>query len=100
MKIFLSYSREDAGNFGSIFIDIWDNGHAVFIDVNSITIGDPWARSIEHNISNCDIFLVILTPDALRSNYVENEILQAQRENKIIVPCISEDVTYIDVKGD
>ena len=43
-------------------------GHDVFIDVNSITIGDPWARSIEKNISDCDMFVVILTPDALSSS--------------------------------
>ena len=66
MKLFISYSRDDAGNFAShIHRYLRDKGHDVFIDVNSITIGDPWARSIEKNISECDIFVVILTPDAL-----------------------------------
>jgi tetratricopeptide (TPR) repeat protein len=73
-------------------------GHDVFIDVNSITIGDPWARSIEKNISECDIFVVILTPDALSSSYVEREILQAQKQNKIIVPCIHQYVDYNEIK--
>ncbi len=75
-----------------------DKGHAVFIDVNSITIGDPWARSIEKNISDCDIFVVILTPDSLTSPHVEKEVLQAQSENKIIVPCIHEYVNYNEIK--
>jgi DNA-binding beta-propeller fold protein YncE/tetratricopeptide (TPR) repeat protein len=75
-----------------------DKGHNVFIDVNSITIGDPWARSIEKNISECDIFVVILTPDSLSSSYVEQEVLQAQQQNKIIVPCIHQYVDYSDIK--
>ena len=56
MKLFISYSRDDAGNFAKhIHRYLRDKGHAVFIDVNSITIGEPWARSIEKNISDCDI---------------------------------------------
>jgi tetratricopeptide (TPR) repeat protein len=99
VKLFISYSREDAGDFAKhVHRYLMNSGYDVFIDVNNITIGDPWAHSIEQNISNCDVFLVILTPDALRSNYVENEILQAQRDNKIIVPCISEDVAYNNIK--
>ena len=73
-------------------------GHDVFIDVNSITIGDPWARSIEKNISDCDMFVVILTPDALSDSYVKQEVLQAQKQNKIIVPCIHETVEYDEIK--
>jgi tetratricopeptide (TPR) repeat protein len=99
VKLFISYSRADAGNFARhIHKYFIDNGHAVFTDVNSITIGDPWARSIEKNISECDIFVVILTPDSLRSSHVEREVLQAQRENKIIVPCIHEYVNYNQIK--
>jgi hypothetical protein len=99
VKIFLSYSRDDAGDFARhVHRYLMDIGHDVFIDVNSIRVGDPWASSIEQNISDCDIFLVILTPDALGSNHVENEVLQAQRENKIIVPCIHEDLEDNDIK--
>ena len=37
---------------------------------------------IEENISNCDIFVVIVTDGALQSPYVEREVLQAQRDKK------------------
>ena len=43
-------------------------------------------------------FVVILTPDALSSSYVEREVLQAQKQNKIIVPCIHEHVEYNEIK--
>lgn len=82
----MSYSRKDARDFAEhIYRFMRDKGYNFFIDVDSIRIGDPWASSIENNISECDIFIVILTPFSLTSSYVENEVLQAQRENKIIV---------------
>ena len=68
MKVFISYSREDAGDFARhIHRYLGNVDNDVFIDINSIRIGDPWANSIEENISNCDVFIVILTPDSLRS---------------------------------
>ena len=101
MKLFISYSREDAGNFAKhIHRFMRNKGHDVFIDVNDIRIGKPWADSIEKNISECDIFVVILTPDSLTSSYVEKEVLQAQKENKIIFPCIHEYVNYNEIKWD
>lgn len=99
MKIFISYSRDDAGNFAQhVHKYLRDIGYDIFIDVNSIRIGDPWAGSIEKNISECNIFVVILTPDSLRSNHVADEVLYAQKENKAIVPCIHEYVNYNEIK--
>jgi tetratricopeptide (TPR) repeat protein len=101
VKLFISYSREDAGNFAKhIHRFMRNKGHDVFIDVNDIRIGKPWADSIEKNISECDIFVVILTPDSLTSSYVEKEVLQAQKENKIIFPCLHEYVNYNEIKWD
>ena len=42
--------------------------------------------------------MVILTPDALSSSYVESEVLQAQRKKKIIVPCMHEYINYNEIK--
>jgi hypothetical protein len=77
LKLFLSCSREDAGDFKKhVHSYMRNNGHDVFIDIiNSIRIGDLWADSIEKNISNCVIFVVIITIDSLGSKYVEREVL-------------------------
>ncbi|HSF49806.1 MAG TPA: tetratricopeptide repeat protein, partial [Nitrososphaeraceae archaeon] len=99
MKLFISYSRDDAGDFAKhVHRYFISRKYHVFIDINSIRAGDPWADSIEKNISDCDIFIVILTPDSLLSSHVEKEVLQAQRNNKIIIPCVNEDVEYNEIK--
>jgi hypothetical protein len=57
VKLFISYSREDAGNFAKHIHKFMRNkNHDVFIDVSSIMIGDPWVDSIEKislNVISC-----------------------------------------------
>lgn len=99
MKIFVSYSRRDAGDFAAqIQRHLPSFKYNVFTDVDSIRAGDVWSNIIESNISNCDIFVVIVTYGALESQHVANEVLQAQRENKTIIPCFHRTVINSDIK--
>jgi hypothetical protein len=98
MKIFVSYSS--GGAVLARLIDMIFRGkhHDVFTVVNSIRAGDVWSDAIENNISNCDIFVVIITDGALHSSHVENEVLQAQREKKKIIPFFHRNVKVNDIK--
>jgi hypothetical protein len=87
MKIFVSYSRTDANDFAKRIHNRLRSQHDVFIDVKDIMAGTVWTNVIEDNISRCDLFIVVLTHAALQSSEVEKEVLQAQRENKRIIPC-------------
>ena len=102
MKIFISYSRKDAVDFAkqvsTYLIGFKDLKFDVFVDNDSISAGDVWNTSIETNISNCDIFVVIVTYGALYSPNVGNEVLQAQREKKRIIPCFYSEVKQSDIK--
>jgi TIR domain-containing protein len=93
LKIFVSYSRRDAGDFAEqTRRHLTTFNHTVFTDTNSITAGDIWNDVIEDNITNCDIFVVIITHGSLVSSHVEKEVLQAQRDKKRIIPCIHQNV--------
>jgi hypothetical protein len=100
VKIFVSYSRRDAGELAEQIRRRFNDSeqYDVFTDVNSIKVGDVWSNTIENNISNCDIFVVIVTHGALQSPHVENEVLQAQRENKRIIPCLHISVIHSEIK--
>ena len=99
MKIFVSYSRRDAGDFANhIHRHLSHFKHDVFTDVNDIRAGDIWSNTIEQNISSCDVFVVIVTHGALNSPHVENEVLQAQKENKTIIPCFFRDINPNKIK--
>ena len=99
MKIFVSYSRKDAGDFANqVDMHLSSFKYDIFTDVNDIRGGDVWSDTIETNISNCDIFVVIVTYGALQSSYVEREVLQAQKENKKILPCLFRRINLNEIK--
>ena len=91
LKIFVSYSRRDAGDFAEE-INKYLKEHDVFTETQNIHSGDIWSKTIEENITTCDIFIVIVTHTALESPEVEREVLQAQKEKKKIIPCIHKSV--------
>jgi TIR domain/Domain of unknown function (DUF4062) len=68
VKVFISYSRIDASETANIIHNyLTEYGHHdVFIDTSNIRGGDEWRNTIQKNISDCDIFVLIVTRSALR----------------------------------
>ena len=92
-KIFVSYSKIDAGDFANWFRSYFtDFNFHIFIDANSIKVGEIWGNTIEQNISNCDIFVVIVTYGDLHTHMSEREVFQAQIHKKKIIPCFHKGV--------
>jgi len=50
LKIFVSYSRIDAGHFADKIHKDLSKVHDVFTDVNSIGVGEKWGSIIKDNI--------------------------------------------------
>jgi hypothetical protein len=99
LRIFVSYSRTDASHFAEkIHKDLSKKGYDVFTDVDNINFGDKWSNELEKNISKCDLFVIIVTPAALESEYIEKEVLQAQAANKRIIPCFYEGIMNQNIK--
>ena len=82
VKIFVSYSRRDAGDFAE----------QIRRHLTVFSVGDIWNDVIKDNITNCDIFVVIITHGSLVSPHVEKEVLQDQRDKKRIIPCVHKNV--------
>ena len=83
MKIFLSYSRNDADftqRLNDAFMD--DPSYDIFTDTRSLRLGDRWRDELEGNISACDVFVVIITLNSLRSPEVDKEVNQAKRRER------------------
>ena len=87
MKIFISYKRDSGIDIAARVKDFFvAKGNSVFYDVASMRIGD-FEKQIENNIAESDCFLLLLTPGALESDWVQKEIRCAFKNPKInIVP--------------
>lgn len=58
----------------------------VWWDFNALKGGQDWSKEIERGIKQCQYFLVALTPDAVKSEWIGNEIAYALQAQKAIIP--------------
>lgn len=104
--LFISYSRRDSAYAQEVKTHLAHNGFEVWLD-DAIQHGDQWFNQIHDAIKSCAAFVVIMTPDAEQSEWVQKEILLAKRYKKPIFPLLREgdefailiDVHYADVRN-
>jgi uncharacterized protein YjbI with pentapeptide repeats len=96
-RIFLSFSHADsefAQRLGMDLRQALGEDDAVWLDVSSgLHGGDTWWRTIVQELTNRPIFIVILSPDAMKSSWLQDEVdLAWMRKNspegKIIIPVL------------
>ena len=98
-RLFVSYATDDSGDYAEYIYEIYKrSGHDVFMSGETISPGEYYEPKILDSISTCDIFIAIVTHSAMKSSHVEKEVLQAQRENKVIVPCMHKYVMRNQIK--
>jgi len=105
--VFISYSREDRAYVRRLADDLRGNGFEVWMD-KRIECGDRWWQEVVKAVHACAALVVVMTPDAERSEWVEKEIMLAQREGKPILPLLLRgkefslliDRQRVDVTGD
>lgn len=103
--VFISYSRRDKDYARRLADDLAGSSFKVWID-DQIDYGDAWFREIDKAINGCAAFVVIMTPDAYESEWVQKEILLAKRHKKPIFPLLLKgdefailiDIQFADVK--
>ncbi len=87
-RIFLSHSHKDnawcdefVNELSKYDVDIW-------YDRQSLDAGARWVRTIGEELANRDLFLIILTPDSWKSEWVREELDLAFAAKKPIIALI------------
>ncbi|MDX1377307.1 MAG: TIR domain-containing protein [Anaerolineales bacterium] len=88
--IFISYSRTNRGFALELAKELKASGFLVWLDQLDIPTGARWDDEIEKALTNCEIFMVILTPQSIASHNVKDEIGYAIDSNKRILPILLE----------
>lgn len=85
-NLFISYSRDDGGDLARhLRKHMKDKGYSVFLDIAKLSVGANWKRRIETAIDNCDVFVLIITTDAIMSNEVKDEFVYATNKRKVLM---------------
>ncbi len=87
-KLFISYSRADADFARRVATDLARSGAEVWIDVDDIPPGMNWSSAIQQGLDACEIMLLVITPDAMKSRNVEDEWQYFRDEKKPIIPLL------------
>lgn len=105
-QIFISYSREDTKYAHKLAQALQQHAINYWID-ERIETGERWFTAIGNAIRESTGMVVIMTPSAEKSEWVEKEILLAKRHNLVIYPLLLDgnvfeiliDNQYEDVRG-
>jgi TolB-like protein/Tfp pilus assembly protein PilF len=87
---FVSYSRSDAEIAERLVTDLRDRGVGVWFDQHDIPPGVRWDTAIDEALHNATSILVLLSPQATRSENVLDEIHLALEEGHAIFPVLIE----------
>lgn len=98
VSVFISYSRTDSAFVDRLEADLRGYGFNTWVDRQHLEGGADWARLIEQQISKCDVLVVALSPDAVASQWVQNEIVYAQSAGKHIIPVLARPVERVPIE--
>src|SRR5215472_16760734 len=106
---FFSYSRDDSEFVLRVAGDLKAAGANVWLDQMDIVPGQRWDDAVERALADCPRMLVVLSPAAVHSTNVMDEVSFALEEGKTVIPILYRDcaipfrlrrVQYIDLRHD
>lgn len=86
LKIFVSYSRQDAAVADSLVDALAAHGYDVTIDRRSLPFGEKWKNELSEFIRLCDTVVWLISERSVHSEWVNWELDEVARRNKRLVP--------------
>lgn len=86
--IFISYSKTDIDFARHLRHLLEAAGFAVWMDESRLHPSTRWWPEIETNIEACTAFIIVMSPHSRESEWVERELLYAERREKPIFPVL------------
>lgn len=86
-SIMLSYARNEAAHHAlQLKKELEKLGVSTYLDVHEISVGKDWMDSLNNAVSNCLIFVPLVTPLYGNTQWTNREVKLADLLNKKIVP--------------
>jgi hypothetical protein len=85
--VFLSYAREDSAYVERLRVFLNERGVETWID-SETDYGTRWTQVVRDKVDSCAALVVVMTPEAEQSEWVDREIHRAEALGKLIVPLL------------
>jgi len=98
-RVFISYSAKDVQIAKDVYDVLRRLGMEAWLDIYEIRPGDDITDRIEDGIKSCQLFVAIITPNSVGSNWVQKELRLAIEKSEgynSIVPIILDGIAVPD----
>jgi len=96
--IFISYSRANTDFARDLYAKLQALGFTLWRDRNDMIGGENWWQQIQEAIRGVQNMVLVMSPDALRSEVVADEWRYARQVGTRVIPVLAEDVDFSTVK--
>jgi tetratricopeptide (TPR) repeat protein len=85
-NVFISYSHSDNDFVDRLEADLRQQGFGTWMDRLGLAGGHKWRRELQGALDRSQVVLVVLSPEAAASEYVQSEYGYAFDEGKVVIP--------------
>ncbi len=92
--VFIAYARDEWESvIANLILSLQDAGLNVWVDQYLVQGSDDWRAAIEQALLECWLMVIVVSPNALASNYVKMEYRHFINREKPIIPLIHHPVS-------
>ncbi len=91
IEVYVSYSHRDKNLVKPLIEELINRDYAVWTPDLNLTVGEEWVSQITNAITRCaykGFYLIVITEESLKSDFVKRELLFASSENATILPVV------------
>jgi len=88
LKYFITYTYSDSEFVIQLVKELRAAGANLWLDQLDILGGEHWDRAVEKALKSCKGMIAVLSPEAVASNNVMDEVSYALDEGKVVVPVL------------
>ncbi len=88
LRVFLSYAAQDATQALRIYNVLFKQPDIEIFTTNMLSAGEKWIPKLRKALYESDLFIVLLSPNAVESKWVLYELGAAWGLNKPIIPVV------------
>lgn len=104
-KIFVSYTQKDRAFVVQVAAALKDQGHEITVDVDSLSPGQNWRKTLADGLKASEVFVVFLSESSLASQSVLGEIGAArayseESDRMLFIPVLIDEIQIPNVVQD
>ncbi|MEZ4672029.1 MAG: TIR domain-containing protein [Anaerolineae bacterium] len=99
MKLFISYSPDDANSAVSLVPHLNNSGHDAWYD-HKIEEGQRWETVLKEQITSCDAFIYVVSKSALKSEWSKREFRTAKKARLPLLVVVTDKELLADLPSD